>query len=576
MSRWRTLSSGLSVIGLIAMACGGAAAPTATPTKSAATPVATAAPGGATATPTRAAAVSTPTPTVAGPAPTASSSGPRGKMTMAAVADITNRDIHVATGGGLQSFYTNTDFNATLLSIQREGKPAEPYLTESWSWDEKGLKIRFVIRKGARFHDGKAVTSDDILFTVEKIRSPYARNSPNSALPRQIKTVEAIDDRTVVFTLPGADALGWSKMGGLVIQPRHSPYEAFQQNPIGAGPYKFVEWRPFESLTMEASPYWWDADKVQVKTIVRMVVPEPESRLAMLKAGQIDFMDEVQPRQGEELLKDKRFRVRVTNTGGWVPVLFSTDTPVIPGTDVPNPFLDVRVRRAFILAVDRKAIFDGVALGKYGIYIPGPWSRNVVGVGAAVEGQIKPYDYDPKEARRLLDEAKFPFDREFPIWYYRSSSGYPEAYQVAIAYWNAIGIKARDRLTEVGTIVSYAGDSPARTYPIRMYRVNGLSAEGEAPGYVTFSKNTPEGFNGQMLDPKLEAWALQMRTTFEPAEREKINREIYLYLHEQALTIPLLGGVLIFGFNQRVDWDIVPGQTTVTHLWRTTWMPGAP
>ncbi|MBM3946980.1 MAG: ABC transporter substrate-binding protein, partial [SAR202 cluster bacterium] len=443
----------------------------------------------------------------------------------------------------------------------------------SWSWDEKGLKVRFVIRRGARFHDGKPVTSDDVLFTVEKLRSPYAAKSANAALPRQIKEAQAVDDRTVVFTLPGVDALGWSIIGGLVTQPRHDPYEAFQRNPLGAGPYRFVDWRPFESLTLEASPHWWDADEVQVKTIVRLVVPEPESRMAMLKSGQIDFMDEVQPRQGDELLKDKRFRVKVTDAGGWGPILFSTDRDTIPDTDIRNPFLDVRVRRAFIMALDRKAIFEGVALGKYGSYIPGPWSQFAVG---AVENEITPYPYDPKEARRLLEEAKFPFDREFGIWYYRTSSGYPEAFEVAIAYWNAIGIKARPRLTEVGTVVSYANEFPSRTYPIRLYRVNGLSAEGEAPGYVKHSKVLTEGFNGQMVDPKLEAWGLQLRTAFEPADRERIHREMYKYLHEQALTIPLLGGVLIHAFNQRVDWELVPGQTTVTHLWRSKWLPGAP
>jgi len=453
---------------------------------------------------------------------------------MAAVADITNRDIHVATAGGLTQFFQVTDVNAALVALQRTGKGAEPYLTESWSWDEKGRKVRYVIRQGARFHDGKPVTSDDILFTVEKVRSPYAARGTNSGLPLYIKNVEAIDDRTVVFTLSEVFALGWSTVGGLVTQPRHDPYQAMQKNPIGAGPYRLVEWRPFESITLEASPYWWNADAVQVKTIVRLAVPEPESRLAMLKSGQIDFMDEVQPRQAEELLKDNRFVVKTVDAGVSASLIFATDRATIPGTDLPNPFLDVRVRRAFIMALDRKAIFEGVALGRYGRYVPGPWQRCVA--GGSMEDKITPYPYDPKEARRLLEEAKFPFDLETPFWVYRTIAGFAEAAEVAVVQWNSIGIKARFRLTEVGTLLAYWQEKPSRTYPLEFIRGN-ITSDGEPGTNQVSDSRTPEGRISQVHNDDMLERIIRLRTAFEPAEREAIFQEIYRIQHEQAVQI---------------------------------------
>ena len=488
---------------------------------------------------------------------------------MAATADVTNLDNYVATGGGLQAFY-ESDVSATLLSQQKPG-PAEPWLAESWAWDEKGLKVRFMLRKDAKFHNGKPVTTDDVKFTTEKVKSPYAIRGVNSATARWIKDLQIIDDKTFVITLPEVLATGWSTLGALHIQPRHDPYEVMQKKPIYAGPYMVAEWRPFESMTMEASPYFWEP--VAVKTIVRMVVPEPESRLAMLKAGQIDFMDETQPRQAEDLFKDKRFRVKVTDAGNWAPIIFSTDTPVIPGTDIPNPFLDVRVRRAFIMALDRKAIFDGVALGKYGKYIPGPWPSS--GAGGSEEAKITPYPYDPQGAKKLLEEAKFPFDREWPIWVYRTSAGFVESYEVAVAQWNAIGIKARLRITEVGTLMSYWQEIPSRTYPIQLIRAQ-LSNEGAPPGYVWCTEAQPECRLSPLGDVKADDWVLKLRTAFDPAEREQIYREVYRYVHDQAVSIPALGGVLIHAFNQRVDWEPIPGTMSVRHLWRSKWLQGAP
>jgi peptide/nickel transport system substrate-binding protein len=497
--------------------------------------------------------------------------GPAGKMTMAAVADVTNLDVHVATAGGLQYFYSTSDVMAPLMNLQRPGR-SDPWLAESWSWDEKGVKVRWVIRQAAKFHDGKAVTSDDVKFTAEKIKAPYSARGVNAGVPRWIKDFQIINDRTFVITAPETLATLYSTYGGIVVQPRHDPYDVMQKKPVGAGPYRVADWKPFESMTMEASPYFWDADKVQVKTLIRLVVPEPESRLAMLKSGQIDLMDEVQPRQAEELAKDKRFRVKVTDAGNTASIVFATDTPVIPGTDIPNPFLDVRVRRAFVMALDRKAIFDGIALGKYGTYVPGPWPRN--GYGArTMEDKITPYKYDPQAARKLLEEARFPFDREWGVWYYRTSAGFAEATEVAIAQWNAIGIKARGRLTEVGALMSYWQEKPSRTYPIQMIR--SLTID-EPPGYIRTTEDVPEGTLSQIGDKKLEALTIKLRTAFEPEERNKLYEEIYLYDHEQAVTTPLLGGVLIHATNQRVEWEPIPGQMYATQLWKSRWLPGAP
>jgi len=572
MFRARRSGTALVAFTILAVACGGAAAPTAT--RAPAAPAATtAAPA---ATPTlpgkiEAAALSTPTPTRVGPTAAPRVTGPVGKMVMAATADITNADPHVATGGGLQAFY-QTEVFSTLLTTIVPG-PVVPWLAESWSWDEKGVKARFVIRKGAKFQDGSPVTSDAMAFTVQKIKDPYSARGVNSSSARIIKEVQVIDERTAVCVSPEVLATFYSSYcGSLVIQPRHSPYETMQRNTIGSGPYRVAEWRPFESITMEANPYWWDADKVQVKTIVRLVVPEPESRLAMLKAGQIDFMDEVQPRQADVLFKDPRFRVKVTDAGTNASIIFATDTPLIPGTDVPNPFLDIRVRKAFIMALDRKAIFDGVALGKYGTYVPGPWSPTTF---PEEEKKITPYPYDPQAARKLLEEARFDFGREWPVWVYRTSAGLAESAEVAVAQWNAIGVKARFRLTEVGTLMSYWQERPSRTYPMQFIRT-GINDLGGAAGYLLFTENVPEGSLSQNGDPKLDEWAVKLRTAFNDEERIAIYKELYQYIHEKAYTTPLLGGVLIHAFNQRVDYSPRPGTQSITHFWRTQWMPGAP
>ncbi len=564
MARYHMLRAAIILLTAVAVACGGSAAPTAT------APVAPTATGAAAATPTRvvAAAASTPTPTSA-TAPTVSvARGSRGTMTMASVADITNLDVHVANAAGLTWFYIVSDVNAALLAPS-DGPAYKPYLAESWQWVDPGRKIKFTIRKGARFHDGKAVTAQDVACTMDKLKDPNFKGT--GTLARLIKEYEVVDDRSIVFTTTDVLSTIWFDLAGFITQPCHQPpYSVMQKNPIGAGPYKVVEWRPFESLLIQDAGYFWQP--VEVNTIRRLVVPEPESRLAMLKAGQIDFMDEVQPRQAEQLLKDKRYTIEVADGGNWASLVFSTDTDVIPGTDVPNPFLDVRVRRAFIMALDRKAIFDGIALGKYGTYIPGPWPRYMS--GGSVQDKITPYAYDPKGARQLLEEAKFPFDLEWPFWVYRTTGGFSESAEAAVSYWNAIGVKARYRLTEVGTLVSYWSATPARTYPLKFIRASQFPAP--EPGLYVWCPKELAGCGAPVRDPKLLQLGTQLRTAFEPAERDAILQEAYRTVHDNAVQIPIMGGALIYAFNQRVYYPQIEGDQRLWHLWRTKWLPGAP
>lgn len=102
-----------------------------------------------------------------------------------------------------------------------------------------------------------------------------------------------------------------------------------------------------------------------------------------------------------------------------------------------------------------------------------------------------------------------------------------------------------------------------------------LNSEGAPPGYVWCREQLPEWALGAVGDPKTDEWVIKLRTAFEPADREKIYQEVYRYVHEQALSVPSLGGAFIHAFSPRIDFDHLGGQRVVA-LWATRWMPGYP
>src|SRR2546428_7309380 len=192
-------------------------------------------------------------------------------------------------------------------------------LAESWSVSSDGVGYEFVLRQGARFHNGDPVTAEDVKFSFERYRGGAAK-----LLKDKVKEVQVVDARRVRFLLkePWPDFMtfyGTTATGAGWIVPRKYVEsvgeEGLKKAPIGAGPYRFVSFTPGVELILEAfDGYWRKAPSV--KRLVFRSVPDETTRAAALKRGEVDVAHVLTGPVAEEVRRTPGLKLVATRTTG--------------------------------------------------------------------------------------------------------------------------------------------------------------------------------------------------------------------------------------------------------------------
>src|SRR5213594_46292 len=216
------------------------------------------------------------------------------------------------------------------------GNPMAPGLAESWSVSPDGLVYEFVLRRGARFHNGDPVTAEDVKFSFERYRG--AASKP---LKESVAAIETPDPSRVRFRLKrpwpdfmtfyaGATGAGWIVPKKYVEKVGD---EGFKKMPIGAGPYRFVSFTPGVELVVEAFDQYWRKSP-NVKRLVLKSIPDEATRLAALKRGEVDIAYAIRGALAEEIRRS--------------PGLTLKPTSVRRRTGCPSPSNGIRSRRGTI------------------------------------------------------------------------------------------------------------------------------------------------------------------------------------------------------------------------------------
>src|SRR6185436_6807414 len=194
-----------------------------------------------------------------------------------------------------------------------------PSLAESWSASKDGRTWEFVLRKGARFHNGDPVTADDVKFSFDRYKG-----AASSLFKERVREVVVVDPQHVRFQLkdPWPDLMtfyGTSEYGAGWIVPRKYVEkvgdDGYRKAPIGAGPYRFVSFTPGIELVLEAFDGYWRKPP-SVKRLVFRVIPDPSTRVAALKRGEADIAYSVRGPLAEELRRTPGLTLMPTYPSG--------------------------------------------------------------------------------------------------------------------------------------------------------------------------------------------------------------------------------------------------------------------
>ncbi|HEV8583842.1 MAG TPA: ABC transporter substrate-binding protein [Methylomirabilota bacterium] len=274
-----------------------------------------------------------------------------------------------------------------------------PGLAESWSASKDGLTYDFVIRKNARFHNGDPVTAEDVKFTFERYKGASAK-----ILKDHVKEIQTPAPNRVRFVLkePWPDFMafyGTSATGAGWIVPKKYVEKVgddeFKKHPIGAGPYKFVSFRPGQELVLEAFPEYWRKAPT-VKRLVMRSISEETTRAVAVKTGEVDLAYLFTGPAAEELKRSPGVRIVAPLLYGMYWLDF------VDQWDPKSPWHDKRVRLAASLAIDRKAINQSEMLGL------GKLASSNVPPEFDFSLKLEPPAFDPKRAKQLLTEAGYP------------------------------------------------------------------------------------------------------------------------------------------------------------------------
>lgn len=268
-----------------------------------------------------------------------------------------------------------------------------PGLARTWEFDEKTLTYTFQLREGLTFHDGQPLTSADVKFTLDLILDENNQSEIISNFT-DIQEINCPDDLTVEIKLKQINVAfpDYMSIGILpkhLLEERDPATDSFNQNPVGAGPYKLVSWDQGQSITMERFDQYYGGTP-KIERVIFKIVPEIDARAMQLRSGEID-MAMITAKTSASVAKESGYRIYQMKTADYRAIAYNFAKPVFS----ENPEL------AGILsyAIDRDAIVKSVLLGE------GEAAYSPLQKGAYNNEEMERFDYNPKKAETLLQEA---------------------------------------------------------------------------------------------------------------------------------------------------------------------------
>ncbi len=393
-------------------------------------------------------------------------------------------------------------------------------LAESWDTPDSRTYV-FHLRKGVRFHDGKEMTAEDVVFTIERILDPKTA-SPGRSYLDAVDSVTVIDRTTVRVHLkhPLASIFSGLASGNASIVEKAAVLGSasgdLQKTEAGTGPFMLAEWVPDNFMRLVRNPAYFKRGLPKVDEVVYRIIPEQASLLAAVRTRSVDTATISDGSVAKQAQADKALTVLQAPTLNLRIFSFNTTRP---------PFADARVRDAIAFAIDRDAIVKAAefGLGEVSGPIPAPardWALPV--------GEFPEYQPNPAQARKMLQEAGAA-GAAFKIVASSSYEGGLAVAQVIQSQLRAVGLAPTIENIEWGTYINRWVKRDFDT----MVELRGGDPDPDRFLYRTFY-STGAVNNFLFKDATVDRLLERGRVHLDAAERRPIYRELQKALVQKA------------------------------------------
>ena len=472
--------------------------------------------------------------------------------------------------------------------------------TEKGTISADSKTITYTLRPDLKWSDGEAITSADFKFTWEQIMKPENTGMGTRSGYDQIEKIDTPDATTAVVTFKDVyspwSTLFLSFQGGLL--PMHSlkdlatldgsPYVTTGAGPF-SGPFTIQEVAKGDRIVLAANPNYWRG-KPKLDTVNIKIVESREAVLAGLQAGDLDIGPDFAESSIPDLEAIDSLTTLATPGSSFEHYLFNFGKgDAATGPAGPCIFTIEAVRKAIILGIDRFTIADKLLFGKTrviaGLWPVAPWENT----------ELKPYPYDPEQAKKLLDEAGFKPGADG----IRTGQCDGKEAKLSFKHTTTSGNQLRanvqtlvqENLKEIGveftpdnktSDIVFASWTDGGTFTKGEYEMGGYTtgfvAGGDPGGFFDAFKisgipsetNPAGGNNYHLIDEDLDRLSAEQEKTSDPAKRKEIIDEMQKIMYDKVYVIPMYARLTVDVFNKRVT-GIKMVSDNIFDIFTNTW-----
>jgi len=446
-------------------------------------------------------------------------------------------DPHTSVLGQVQASVRFLYRGLTRFAI-KDGKvtttEVEPDLAESWTMSDDGTVWTFKLRKGVQFHKGFGeMTAEDVQFSFER-QIKRAKGMLFAQNLDVIKEIAVVDPYTVQITLKAYDPVFLLRMvgyqHGYIVSKKAAEKsgDQFGWNPVGTGPFYFEKHLPREKVILKAHDKYYFG-RPQIDEVHWFDVPEDATKLIGLEKGTFDILyPEVVTADFEAQVKKIGAVLDKRGPGGQERIYIDLTKP---------PFADIRVRQAFIHAVDRQAIKDTLYPGTLANLAISPLPPGYFG-----HIPMELPEYNPDKAKKLLAEAGHPNGFTIKDYFISKSFFYPKMLTLVQEQLRKVGINVEAQLVEHAT---YHENIRKNLNPFVLYGGSRITDGDIWFGLFFYSKEIPDPATGNKgsnfshytgIDDLIERGRLER----DPQKRAKLYHEAQQRIVRDAIVIPVV------------------------------------
>jgi peptide/nickel transport system substrate-binding protein len=427
----------------------------------------------------------------------------------------------------------NDNIYETLLTRTPEGELSADGLAAAMPEQIKPNAWQFTLREGITWQNGDPFTAEDVVVSVNRIIDPDFASEQGSFFAT-ITGAKAVDDLTVNINTNGPDPVLPSRMYWMKIVPASASQEAgFDENPVGTGPYTFVEWSRGDHITIERNPDYWGDNPSNIDTVTYNFVPEASTRLSGLLSDQYNLAVNILPEDTQAAPKFETVR--------------GLEHAMIVLNETAGITADVNVRRALNYAIDK----DSIVTDLFQDYATVDPCQPMDPAWFGFNPNLEPYPYDPDQARQLLEDAGATGSEIELVGTAGRWLKDREVIEAVANFWRDVGLDVKVRLFDLGEYnnrLFHGGENIPDT--IFVSSSNEIfDADRNLTAYLQ-----PNFLGGANDDPRMEKLLTEARTETDTAKRQQLYEQVLEISCNDAYLANLYNNEDIYGMTENLDW----------------------